>query len=43
MLETGRHPTVARLVIVSAHLDAEEAFDHTLITILDGITGHPHR
>jgi hypothetical protein len=42
MLETGRYPTVARLVIDGAHLDAEETFNHNLITILDGITGHPH-
>ena len=41
MLETGRYPTVARLVIDGAHLDADETFHHNLITILDGITGHP--
>jgi AcrR family transcriptional regulator len=39
MLETGRYPTVARLVIDGAHLDAEETFDHNLTTVLDGITG----
>jgi len=38
MLETGRYPTVARLVIDGAHLDAEETFDHNLTTVLDGIT-----
>ena len=42
MLETGRYPTVARLVLDGAHLDAEETFHHNLTTILDGITGHPH-
>jgi hypothetical protein len=42
MLETGRYPTVARLVIDGAHLNAEETFHHNLITILDGITSHPH-
>ncbi|MGQ5259880.1 TetR/AcrR family transcriptional regulator [Micromonospora sp. ZYX-F-536] len=42
MLETGRYPTVARLVIDGAHLNAEETFHHNLITILDGITRHPH-
>ncbi|GGR76586.1 TetR family transcriptional regulator [Micromonospora fulviviridis] len=41
MLETGRYPTVARLVVDGAHLDAEETFHHNLITILDGITSHP--
>ncbi|GAA1512155.1 TetR/AcrR family transcriptional regulator C-terminal domain-containing protein [Dactylosporangium maewongense] len=41
MLETGRYPTVARLVHDGAHLDAGETFHHTLTTILDGITGHP--
>jgi AcrR family transcriptional regulator len=40
MLDTGRYPTVARLVIDGAHLSAEETFNHNLITILDGITGH---
>lgn len=39
MLETGRYPTVARLVVDGAHLDAEETFHHNLTTILDGITG----
>ncbi|WP_344619002.1 TetR/AcrR family transcriptional regulator [Dactylosporangium salmoneum] len=42
MLDTGHFPTVARLVIDGAHLDAEETFDHNLIAILDGVTGHPH-
>ncbi|WP_262284985.1 TetR/AcrR family transcriptional regulator [Micromonospora sp. MA102] len=42
MLETGRYPTVARLVIDGAHLSAEETFHHNLTTILDGITSHPH-
>ncbi|MEV0396424.1 TetR/AcrR family transcriptional regulator [Polymorphospora rubra] len=42
MLETGRYPTVARLVIGGAHLDADETFHHNLTTLLDGITGHPH-
>ncbi|MEU5722798.1 hypothetical protein ABZ783_13355 [Micromonospora sp. NPDC047738] len=41
MLATGRYPTVARLVIDGAHLNAEETFHHNLITILDGITSHP--
>ena len=41
MLETG-YPTVARLVIDGAHLNAEETFHHNLTTILDGITSHPH-
>ncbi|WP_405797979.1 TetR/AcrR family transcriptional regulator [Streptomyces sp. NBC_01506] len=39
MLQTGKYPTVARLVIEGAHLDAEETFDHNLTTVLDGITG----
>lgn len=39
MLNTGRYPTVARLVIDGAHLDARETFHHNLTTILDGITG----
>jgi AcrR family transcriptional regulator len=39
MLETGRYPTVARLVIDGAHLNAEETFTHNLTTIVDGITG----
>jgi AcrR family transcriptional regulator len=42
MLETGRYPTVARLVIDGAHLNPEETFNHNLTTILDGITAHPH-
>ncbi|MET7879244.1 TetR/AcrR family transcriptional regulator [Micromonospora profundi] len=41
MLDTGRYPTIARLVIDGAHLSAEKTFDHNLTTILDGITGHP--
>jgi AcrR family transcriptional regulator len=41
MLDTGRYPTIARLVIDGAHLDAEETFRHNLTTLLDGITGHP--
>ena len=40
MLDTGRYPTVARLVIDGAHLNAEETFTHNLTTILDGITSH---
>ncbi|MET8123357.1 TetR/AcrR family transcriptional regulator [Micromonospora sp. NPDC005189] len=42
MLKTGRYPTVARLVIDGAHLDAEETFNHNLATVLDGITSDPH-
>jgi hypothetical protein len=42
MLQTGRYPTVARLVIDGAHLNAEETFHHNLTIILDGITSHPH-
>ena len=42
MLETGRYPTVARLVIDGAHLNAEETFTNNLTTVLDGITSHPH-
>ncbi|MEU4680315.1 TetR/AcrR family transcriptional regulator [Micromonospora sp. NPDC023737] len=38
MLETGRYPTVARLVIDGAHLDAEATFHHNLTAVLDGIT-----
>jgi AcrR family transcriptional regulator len=41
MLETGRYPTIARLVIDGAHLNAEETFHHNLTTILDGITSRP--
>jgi AcrR family transcriptional regulator len=41
MLDTGRYPTVARLVLEGAHLNAEETFHHNLITILDGVTGRP--
>lgn len=39
MLETGRYPTVARLVIDGAHLDAAETFDRNLIVVVDGIAG----
>jgi AcrR family transcriptional regulator len=42
MLETGQYPTIARLVIDGAHLNAEETFTHNLTTVLDGITSHPH-
>jgi AcrR family transcriptional regulator len=42
MLETGRYPTVARLVIDGTHLSAADTFHQNLTTILDGITGHPH-
>ncbi|HEV7707967.1 MAG TPA: TetR/AcrR family transcriptional regulator C-terminal domain-containing protein [Asanoa sp.] len=41
MLNTGRYPTVARLVIDGAHLNAEETFNHNLTTVLDGITRGP--
>ncbi|GIJ28784.1 TetR family transcriptional regulator [Micromonospora qiuiae] len=41
MLETGRYPTVARLVIDGTHLNAEETFHHNLTTVLDGITSFP--
>jgi AcrR family transcriptional regulator len=41
MLKTGRYPTVARLVIEGAHLNAEETFHHNLTTVLDGITSRP--
>ncbi|WP_433381123.1 TetR/AcrR family transcriptional regulator [Actinoplanes sp. CA-142083] len=37
MLDTGRYPTVARLVIEGAHLDPGETFHHNLSTILDGL------
>ncbi|GAA0568407.1 TetR/AcrR family transcriptional regulator C-terminal domain-containing protein [Paractinoplanes ferrugineus] len=39
MLDTGRYPTIARLVVDGAHLDPEETFDHNLTTVLDGLTG----
>ncbi|WP_239160704.1 TetR/AcrR family transcriptional regulator [Virgisporangium ochraceum] len=39
MLDTGRFPTIARLVVDGAHLDADETFHRTLTTILDGLTG----
>ncbi|WP_041834030.1 TetR/AcrR family transcriptional regulator [Actinoplanes sp. N902-109] len=41
MLETGRYPTIARLVIDGAHPDPDATFSHNLTTVLDGITGHP--
>lgn len=41
MFKTGRYPTVARLVIDGAHLDAGETFSHNLTTVLDGITSRP--
>ena len=41
MLDTGRYPTVARLVVDGAHLDPEETFHHTLTTVLYGITSRP--
>lgn len=37
MLDTGRYPTIARLVIDGAHLDAADTFRHNLDTVLDGI------
>ncbi|MFI5908622.1 TetR/AcrR family transcriptional regulator C-terminal domain-containing protein [Dactylosporangium sp. NPDC051541] len=37
MLETGRYPTMARLVHEGAHLSAEDTFHHNLTTILDGL------
>jgi AcrR family transcriptional regulator len=40
-LETGKYPTIARLVIDGAHLVAEETFHRNLTTILDGITSPP--
>ncbi|MCZ7438049.1 TetR/AcrR family transcriptional regulator [Micromonospora sp. WMMC241] len=39
MLDTGRYPTVARLVVDGAHLDAAETFHHNLTIVLDGIAG----
>jgi len=42
MLETGRYPTVARLVVDGAHRSAEETFHHNLITILRCFECHPH-
>ncbi|WP_239159318.1 TetR/AcrR family transcriptional regulator [Winogradskya humida] len=41
MFTTGRYPTIARLVVDGSHLDAEETFNRTLTTVLDGITGAP--
>jgi AcrR family transcriptional regulator len=41
MLETGRYPTIARLIIEGAHLNAAETFTHNLTTVLDGVTGRP--
>lgn len=43
MLDTGRYPTVARLVVDGAHLGAEETFRHNLATVLDGVTNRPAR
>jgi AcrR family transcriptional regulator len=43
LLDTGRYPTIARLVIDGAHLNAEETFHHNLTTILDGITSRRPR
>jgi AcrR family transcriptional regulator len=40
MFSSGLYPTIARLVIDGAHLNAEETFNHNLTTVLDGITGH---
>jgi hypothetical protein len=42
MFASGQYPTIARLVIDGAHLNAEETFNHNLTTVLDGITGSPH-
>jgi AcrR family transcriptional regulator len=42
MLNTGKYPTVARLVLDGTHLNAEETFNHNLTTVLDGITSR-HR
>ncbi|MEU1965256.1 TetR/AcrR family transcriptional regulator C-terminal domain-containing protein [Micromonospora sediminicola] len=42
MLDTGRYPTVARLVVDGAHLDAEDTFDRNLTTVLDGVAGMGH-
>lgn len=41
MLDTGRYPTVARLVVDGAHLDAAETFHYNLSIVLDGIAGRP--
>ncbi|GIG68415.1 TetR/AcrR family transcriptional regulator [Phytomonospora endophytica] len=41
MLDTGRYPTVARLVVDGAHLNAEETFHHNLAAVVDGVTGRP--
>ncbi|WP_433220688.1 TetR/AcrR family transcriptional regulator [Dactylosporangium sp. CS-047395] len=38
MLDTGRYPTVARLVVDGAHLDPDETFARNLATVLQGIT-----
>jgi AcrR family transcriptional regulator len=43
MLETGRYPTIARLVVDGTHLNARETFDHNLTIVLDGITSRPAR
>jgi AcrR family transcriptional regulator len=37
-LDTGKYPTIARLVIDGAHLSAEESFHRNLSTIVDGLT-----
>jgi AcrR family transcriptional regulator len=37
MFATGRYPTLSRLVHDGPHLSAEDAFDHRLTTVLDGI------
>ena len=38
MFATGRYPTVARLVIDGAHLNAEDTFEQTLTAIVDGLS-----
>ncbi|WP_239164700.1 TetR/AcrR family transcriptional regulator [Actinoplanes palleronii] len=43
MLDTGRYPTIARLVVDGAHLDPAETFDRGLAAILDGVTGDTRR
>jgi AcrR family transcriptional regulator len=43
MLETGRYPTVARLVVEGVHRDAEETFRDNLIIVVDGITDRLRR
>ncbi|SNT49827.1 Tetracyclin repressor, C-terminal all-alpha domain [Asanoa hainanensis] len=39
MLDTGRYPTIARLVVDGAHLDPAETFERGLATVLAGVTG----